>query len=192
MWIMVLGLLLFLGIHSTRIFADDWRERTIRRYGDNAWKGMYTLVSLIGFGLIVWGYSLSRGAVTIVWTPPGFTKHIAAVLVLLAFILIVSAYIPGNWFKVKLGHPMVLGVKVWALAHLFVNGKLANIVLFASFLVWAVLCFRSCRQRDRATLQSRTDVKAAATGLTIVLGVAVWALFAFWGHGALIGVRPFG
>ncbi len=192
MWIMVLGLVLFLGIHSTRIFAEDWRERMIRRSGENAWKGIYTLVSLVGFGLIIWGYGLARQTPTIIWTPPVFTKHIAALLVLFAFILVVSAYVPGNWFKVKMGHPMVLGVKVWALAHLFASGKLANIVLFAAFLVWAILCFRSCRQRDRASLQSRTDVKAAATGIIIIFGVLLWALFAFWGHGALIGVRPLG
>jgi uncharacterized membrane protein len=192
MWMMVLGLVLFLGMHSTRIFAENWRERFIRRSGESAWKGLYLLVSLLGFGLIVWGYGLSRATVAIVWIPPLYTKHIASLLVLFAFILVVSAYVPGNWFKVKMGHPMLLGVKFWAVAHLLASGKLANVILFSAFLVWAVLCFRSCRQRDRASLQSRTDVKAAATGLTIIVGAALWAVFAFWGHGLLIGVRPFG
>jgi uncharacterized membrane protein len=192
MWIMVLGLVLFLGIHSTRIFAEDWRERMIRRSGENAWKGIYTLVSLAGFGLIIWGYGLAQNTPMIIWSPPVFTKHLAALLVLLAFILVVSAYVPGNWFKVKMGHPMVLGVKVWALAHLLASGKLATMILFGAFLVWAVLCFRSCRRRDRASLQSRTDVKTAATGIAIILGFVLWVVFAFWGHGALIGIRPLG
>jgi uncharacterized membrane protein len=192
MWMMVLGLVLFLGMHSTRMFAENWREHMIRRSGENALKGLYTLVSLLGFGLIVWGYGLARETAVIVWTPPVFTKHIAALLVLFAFVLVTSAYVPGNWFKVKTGHPMVLGIKFWALAHLLVNGKLANMNLFGAFLVWAVLCFRSCRQRNGASLQSRDNVKAAATGLTIVVGMSLWSIFAFWGHGLVIGVRPFG
>ncbi len=191
MWLMVLGLVFFLGIHSSRIFAESWRERMIRRLGANSWKGIYSVVSIFGFGLIIFGYGLTRQSVDLIWSPPVFTRHLAALLVLFAFVLVVAAYVPGNWFKVKLGHPMILGVKVWAIAHLLASGKLANIVLFGAFLVWAVLCFSASRKRDRQSLQSQTDVKTLATIATVLVGVLLWAFFAFWGHGMLIGVRPF-
>ena len=111
----------------------------------------------------------------LLWTPPVAMRHIAALLTLVSFVLLAAAYVPGNGFKAKLRHPMVLGVKVWALAHLLANGTLADVLLFGGFLVWAVLCFR-----------------AAATAITVVVGAVAWAVFAFWAHGAWIGVRPFG
>ena len=104
--------------------------------------------------------------------------------------LLVAAYVPGNQIKARLGHPMLLGTKVWALAHLLANNTLADLLLFGGFLVWAILCFRSSRQRDRAAGLVRAPGSPAMSSLTILVGAAAWAGFAFWGHLALIGVRP--
>ena len=189
---LILGLLMFLGMHSSRIVAEGWRTQVIAQRGPGAWKGLYTVVSLVGFGLIIWGYGQARMAPLVLWAPPVWTKHLAAVLVLVSLVLLVAAQVPGNSIKARLHHPMVLGVKLWALAHLLANNTLADLLLFGSFLVWAVLDFRSSRQRDRAAGTVYPPGTAGRTALVVVLGVAVWALFAFWLHAVLFGVRPFG
>jgi uncharacterized membrane protein len=189
---LILGLVVFLGVHSVRIVADGWRAHTIKRVGEGPWKGAYTLLSLLGFALIVWGFGQARLAPVVVWQPPVGMRHASALLTLIAFVLLAAAYVPGNAIKARLRHPMVLGVKVWALAHLLANGRLAGMVLFGAFLVWAVLDFRSARQRDRANPPQPAQTTAVATGLTVLLGVAAWAAFAFWGHLKLIGISPLG
>lgn len=191
LWLVV-GLVLFLGAHSVRVFAEDWRTRTRARMGDNAFKGVYSLVSVLGFGLILWGFGQARQQPVLLWTPPTGLRHLAALLTLLAFVMLAAAYVPGNAIKARLHHPMVLGVKTWALAHLLANGLLAHVVLFGAFLVWAVLDFRAARQRDRAGQVVYASGRAVPTVATVLLGVALWAGFAFWAHGAWIGVRPFG
>ena len=192
MLVLILGLVLFLGTHSVRIFAEPWRSRTLARVGEARWKGVYAVVSLVGFVLLVWGYGLARQQPVLLWTPPVAMRHIAALLTLLSFVLLAAAYVPGNGLKAKLHHPMVLGVKVWAFAHLLANGTLADLLLFGSFLVWAALNFRAARGRDRAAGVAYPPGRAAATAITVVVGVVAWVVFAFWAHGALIGVRPFG
>jgi len=189
---LILGLLLFLGMHSARIVAEGGRTRFIAQRGEGAWKGLYTLVSLAGFALIVWGYGQARQAPVVLWTSPVWTRHLAALLVLVAMVLLAAAYVPGNGLKARLHHPMVLGVKVWALAHLLANNTLADVLLFGGFLLWAVLDFRAARQRDRAGAVRYAPGKAGATALTVVVGVAAWAVMAFWAHAWLFGVRPFG
>ncbi len=189
---LILGLVIFLGVHSSRIVADGWRTRTIDRIGPLPWKGAYALLSLLGFVLIVQGFGEVRLNPVWVWQPPLPMRHIAALLTLVAFVFLVAAYVPGNAIKARLRHPMLLGTKVWALAHLLANGRLADLILFGSFLVWAILCFRACRQRDRANPPAALASSAAATGLTVVAGIVAWAAFAFWGHARLIGVAPFG
>lgn len=192
MAMLILGLVVFLGVHSTRIVADGWRSATIARIGEKPWKGLYTLVSVAGFALILWGFSLARRDPVYLWQPPMGMRHLAGLLMLIAFVLLVCTYVPHNSIKAKLHHPMVLSVKVWALAHLLANGNLADVVLFGAFLVWAVFSFRAARQRDRAAGTLYPPGTAAATALAVAVGVAVWALFAFWAHGWLFGVRPFG
>jgi uncharacterized membrane protein len=150
MTVLILGLILFLGAHSVRIFAEGWRGRFIAQRGEGAWKGLYSLVSIVGFGLIIWGYGLARAQPVVLWAPQLWARHLASLLMLFAFILLAAAYVPKNGIKAWVHHPMVLGVKVWALAHLLANHTLADLLLFGSFLVWAVLDFRSARQRDRA------------------------------------------
>ena len=189
---LILGLLIFLGVHSVRIFADGWRTQTRARIGEQAWKGAYSVLSLLGFVLLVWGYGQARQQPVVLWASPTWTRHLAALLTLPAFIMIFAANVPGNAIKSRLKHPMVLGVKVWAAAHLLANGRVEHLVLFGAFLAWSVLDFRSCRQRDRALGVTYPPGNAAATVRTVIVGAALWAAFAFWAHGWLIGVKPFG
>lgn len=188
---LILGLLLFLLPHSVRIVADDWRSRQIARLGEGPWKGLYSLVSLVGFVLLVWGYGQARLAPIDLWQPPVFTRHLASLLLVPAFVLLAATYVPGTHIRARLGHPMVLGVKLWALAHLLANGRLADVLLFGGFLLWAVLNFRAARARDRLAGTRRPAVNAWRDLIAVVVGLAAWALFAFQLHGWLIGVRPF-
>lgn len=189
---LVLGLVVFLGVHSVRIVADDWRTQTRARMGEGAWKGLYSLASAVGLALVVWGYGLARQEPVALWAPPVGMRHAAALLTLLAFLLLAAAYVPRNAIKARLHHPMVLGVKVWALAHLLSNGNLADVVLFGAFLLWAVLSFRAARQRDRVQGTVYAPGTAAGTIATVVVGGVAWAAFALWGHAWLIGVAPLG
>jgi len=189
---LILGLLIFLGVHSVRIVAEDWRTRTIARIGAGPWKGAYTLLSLLGLGLIVWGFGLARQQPVQLWSPPIAMRHLASLLTLAAFVLLAAAYVPRNAIKARLHHPMVLGVKMWALAHLLAAGNLGHVLLFGSFLVWAVLDFSAARKRDRLAATVYAPGTAVGTALTVVVGVAAWAVFAFWAHGWLMGIRPFG
>lgn len=191
MTLLILGLLLFLGTHSIRIVADGWRTARVARLGENGWKVLYSLASALGLGLIVWGYGLARAEPMVLWVPPAWTRHLAALLTLPAFVLIAAAYVPGSRIKAALGHPMVAGVKVWAIAHLLSNGNLADVVLFGAFLLWAVFDFRSARQRDRAAGVRYRPGSAARDGMAIAAGAGVWALFAGFLHLWLIGVRPY-
>ena len=186
------GLLLFLGVHSIRVFANDWRSRTLARIGEMPFKGIYTVLSIAGFVLLMWGYGQARQQGVMLWSPPTAMRHIAALLTLLAFVLLGAAYVPGNQIKAKLHHPMVLGTKVWAFAHLLANGSLADTVLFGSFLVWAALLFAASRRRDRREQTVYPAGTAGATAITVAVGVVAWAGFAFWAHRLLIGVSPFG
>ena len=192
MTLLILGLVIFLGVHSVRIFGEGFRTAQLARLGPNGWKGVYSLASIVGFALLVWGYGEARQTPVVLWAAPIWTRHLAALLMLLSFVLLAAAYVPRNGLKAKVHHPMVLGVKVWALAHLLANNTLADLLLFGAFLVWAVLSFRAARQRDRAAGTVYPAGTAAGTGITVVVGVVAWAVFAFWAHGFLIGVRPFG
>lgn len=192
MAILVLGLILFLGVHSVRIFADDWRTATIGKIGALPWKGLYALISIVGFVVLIWGFKIARQDTVVLWTSPVWMRHVTALLMMIAFILFVAAYIPRNSFKARLHHPQVLGVKVWAVAHLLANGVGASVVLFGAFLLWAVLSFRAARQRDRANHTVYPAGTAAGTAITVAAGLVGWSVFALLLHGPLIGVRPMG
>jgi uncharacterized membrane protein len=189
---LIIGLVLFLGVHSLRIVADDQRTRWQQRWGANTYKGVYSAASLIGFVLIVWGFGLAREVPVVVWSPPTGMRHLAALLTLIAFVLLAASYVPRNHFKARLHHPMVLAVKVWALAHLLSNGNLAHIILFGSFLAWSVVCFSASRRRDRTQAITYPAGTTGATVITVVLGVVAWAIFAMVLHGLLMGIRPLG
>ena len=192
MTILIAGLVLFLGLHSIRMFADDWRTARIARMGERKWKGLFALVSLIGFVLIVWGFGQARMDPVVLWSPPPWTRHVAALLLLPAFVLIVAGNMPGTRIKTMLGHPMLLGTQLWAFAHLVGNGRLAGVVLFGSFLVWAVADYLASRRRDAAAGVVYPSGTATRDILAVLIGVVAWAVFGFWLHGPLIGLRPFG
>lgn len=189
---LILGLIIFLGVHSIRIVADDWRTRTVVRYGELPWKGIYSMASLLGLGLMIWGFGLARQQPMQLWSPPTGMRHLAALLTLGSFVLLAASYVPANAIKARLHHPMVLAVKVWALAHLLANGNLAHILLFGSFLLWSIFDYAAARRRDRSGDIQYQPGKWGATAITVIVGLGLWLVFALWLHGMLIGVRPFG
>ncbi|HET6431397.1 NnrU family protein [Dyella sp.] len=192
MAMLILGLLLFLGVHSIRVFADAWRTRRIGRLGLKRWKGLYALVSIAGFVLLVWGFGLARQHPVVVWVPPLALRHLNALFTLVAFVLLAAAYVPGNAIKARIGHPMLAAVTLWALGHLLAAGMLHDVLLFGAFLLWAVVDFIVSRRRDRVAGVTHPTGPAVRTVLTVVIGVAAWALFAFVLHRPLVGVSPFG
>jgi uncharacterized membrane protein len=185
------GMLLFFGPHSLRIVADGWRSKQLASLGEKKWKGLFAVVSLAGLALMVWGYGATR-SVPDLWHPPLWTRHLAALLTLPAFILVVAAYIPGNHFKAALGHPMLAGTGLWALAHLLGNTRPGDLLLFGVFLVWAAIAFVSSRRRDWLAGTRYPNGVLTRDALVVAVGAAGWALFAIFGHAWLIGVRPFG
>lgn len=201
MVLLILGLLIFLGTHSLRIFAEAKRTQYIERLGEKKFKGLYALVSLLGFLILVAGFKQARLTPETVWIAPAMAKHIMFLLMWVAFVLWTSAYTSANIIKDRVGHPMILGVKVWALAHLLVNGQVHHVLLFGAFLIWAVLSFRAAKRRDRLALLAfeeqglppppKAPVSKAANGLVLTLGTLLWMLFMGWGHQFFIGVSPF-
>lgn len=192
MTLLILGLILFLGIHSARIVAEGARSRLIARRGLNAWKGLHSLVSIAGFVLVCIGFGQARQQAVVLWSPPRWTHDVAGLLTLAAFVLVTAAYVPGNAIQARLKDPMILGVKSWALGHLLANGTLADVVLFGSFLAWAVLDFRAARQRRRAGIQPPPAPARRGRGaVAVVVGLLAWMLFAFHLHQRWIGVAPF-
>ncbi|BET24609.1 putative membrane protein [Limnobacter thiooxidans] len=189
--ILVTGLVLFLGMHAVRIPDEQRRAGMIARWGKNKYRGIYTVLSITGLVLIVYGYGQARLDPIFVWSPPAATRHIAALLMLFSMILLAACYVPMNHIKARLQHPMTLAVKVWALAHLLSNGTLADILLFGSFLAWAVLLFKSARKRAIPMSFSGDGPTKVGTMMTVVVGVLAWLVFAAWLHVQLIGVSPF-
>jgi uncharacterized membrane protein len=190
MVVLILGLVIFLGAHSVRIFADGWRSAMMARLGEGGWKGLYSLVSLVGLVLIVWGFGLARQNPVVLWFSPVWLKHVAIALNLVAFILFGAYLVPAGRMKARLGHPMLLSVKTWAFAHLLANGTLPDVLLFGGFLVWALADFRSNRQRDRAAGTVRVAGPPRNDAIAVAVGVVIWAAFLWFLHAWLIGVSP--
>ena len=191
MTLLVAGLILFVVVHSLRIFADDWRSQMVARLGPMAWKGLISVASLVGIIMMSKGYAAARAAPVLLWQLPVWLSHLVSLLTLAAFILFVAAYIPKNKIKSQLGHPMVISVKIWAFSHLLANGSLADLVFFGGLLAWAVMSFRAARQRDRRDGVVRPAGAMGPTLAAVAVGGAIWAWFAFYGHAWLIGVQPF-
>ena len=192
MFYLILGLLVFLGVHSIRIFADDLRTRRIAKLGLPVWKAIFALLSLAGLVLMVYGFGIARMTPVVLWTGAKWARDVAGVFTLVAFVLIVAAYVPNSRIRGLVGHPMVIGVKIWALGHLLANGNLNDLLLFGSILAWAVLDYRSLRQRDRAAGTTRDPGSWANDLITIPVAVVGWYVFALYMHRVLIGVAPFG
>ncbi len=188
MTVLVLGLILFLGVHSLSIVNEPLRDRLVARLGEWPYKGLYSLVALAGLLAIVWGYGLARQAPVLLYAPPTWLSHVAMVLLLPVFPLFLAAYLPGR-IKLKLKHPMLVAVKLWALAHLLANGMAHDVLLFGSFLAWAVADRISLKRR-----QPRAVPALPASGfndlIAVVLGLAIYGAFITGGHYWLIGVEP--
>jgi uncharacterized membrane protein len=187
MTLLIIGIAVFLGIHVLPT-VQDLRNRLIDRFGENGYRLFFSLLSIAGFVLLVYGFA--KAPVVQVWSPPAWTRWVAIVLMLPAFIFLVAAYVPGQ-IKEKLKHPFLVAIKTWALAHLIANGDLASIILFGSFLAYAVY--------DRITLKSRQPtslIGVPASGgprndvIAVVLGVVLYVLFLVWLHPLLIGTAP--
>lgn len=192
MKMLMAGLVVFLGTHSLRMLAENWRARMRARLGAGLWKGLYSLLSLAGLAMIAWGFDLAREQPVLLWMPPVGMRHAASLLTLLAFVLFAAAYVPGNGIKARLHHPMVLGVQAWALAHLLATGMLAHMLLFGAFFLWAMASYIVSRQRDRRDGTRYPAGRLGASLVTLLLGAAAWAAFVFGLHGLLIGIKPFG
>lgn len=190
MAVLIVGLIIFLGVHSVRIFGDDWRTAQIAKVGPKVWKGGHALLSLIGLVLIVYGYGLARQSPAVLYPTPAWTRYSAALLTLAAFILITAAYVPETRIKARVGHPMVMGVTLWAFAHLLANGTLADVILFGSLLIWAIFSYSAAVRRDRAASVRYVIGPVSRDVKAVVIGAVAWAIFAFWLHEWLIGVRP--
>jgi uncharacterized membrane protein len=188
---LLVGLVLFLGIHSIHLFASGWRDTQIARLGYLRWKGLFSLTSIVGFVLIVVGFGIARHEAGLLWTPAPGMRHATELLTLVAAILIAATYVPNNPIKSAVHHPMVLGTACWALGHLLANGSAADALLFGAFLAWGVVSFIVDRRRD--ALARVTSARGTTSGavVTLIVGVIAWIVFAFWLHGPLIGVRPF-
>lgn len=188
MLVLVLGLIVFLGVHSIRLFASDGRERLVARMGAMPYKGVYALLSLLGIALIVYGFGQARQHPQQVYLPPPGLLHLNALLMLVALVLFVAPYVPGNHFRSALGHPQALSATVWSFGHLLVTGMLHDLVLFVPFLCWSLVLFSISRRRDRRTGVAYPAGTLKGDAITVAIGVAAWALFAFWLHSRLIGV----
>jgi len=187
---LVVGLVIFLGVHSTAIFAPVWRERTMARIGAAPWKVVYALASLIGLLLIVGGYAQARLDPVLLYHPPYWLRHLTALLMLPVFPLLLATYLPGR-IKAAVKHPMLTATKAWALSHLLVNGMLADVLLFGGFLAWAVLARISASKRPQVAVRGapasiRNDV------IAVVGGLVLYAVFIMWAHVKLFGVAPMG
>ena len=190
MLLLIVGLLIFLGVHSLRICADDWRRRQLARLGEKRWKALYAVVSIVGFVLICWGFGLARQHPGRLYAPPLALIHLNALFTLVAFVLVAAAYVPRNRIKARLGHPMLLGVKVWAFGHLLATGMLHDVVLFGAFLLWALVLYPVSRRRDRRAGTTYPAGTLKGDVLAALIGLAAWIAFAFWLHLWLIGVNP--
>jgi uncharacterized membrane protein len=186
MKLLITGLILFFATHSISIVNNPWRKRMVAKRGEWSWKGMYSLVAIIGIVLIVKGYGLARLEPLLLYTSPSWLRHVAMVLLLPVFPLLLAAYLPGR-IQRTVKHPMITAVALWAVAHLMVNGTLADILLFGTFLVWAIV--------DRISLQYREALPAPSAPTTvindvlvIILGIAIYGAFVLWLHALLIGV----
>lgn len=188
MTLLVLGLIVFLGIHSVAIVAPAWRDARATR-NENAWKGVYSLISLVGLGLLIVGYGIARRDPVVLWSPPAGLRHLALLLMLPVFPLLLATYLPGRisaWAK----HPTLLAVKLWATAHLLANGTLNDVLLFGAFLTWAVADRIAVKRRTAPRRVAGAAPNKANDWIAVGGGLVVYVLFVWRVHLWLIGVSP--
>lgn len=186
MGLLVAGLLLFFAIHLVPT-SPSLRQRLLNGMGETVYKILFAVVSLVSLYLIVKGYGEARLVAPDLWDPPLWTRHITMLLMLIAFIMLASAYIPSR-IRDRLKHPMLAAIKTWALAHLIANGDGASLLLFGGFLMWAV--YDRISVKRRAAMGPLGERKGTLGGdiAAVAVGVAAYLLMVLWGHEALIGV----
>lgn len=193
MLLLMVGLIAFFTIHLIPAYPDV-RKSFVERFGEGPYKAFFSIASLLAFVVIVMGYAKMQHYLgsknPVLFEAPIWSKHLAAALMMVSFICLVAAYVPSR-IGAALKHPMLVAVKIWALAHLMANGDVASLILFGSFLAYAVF--------DRISLKRRGELGRSAEGATfvndlivIVVGMAAYALMAFYGHPYLIGVPVIG
>jgi uncharacterized membrane protein len=190
MGILIAGLILFLGTHSISIVNASWRDQMAARLGEWPWKGIYSLMALAGLVLIVWGYGLARQDPVILYLPPLWLRHVALLLLVFVFPLLLATYLPGR-IQALTQHPMLAATKLWAFAHLLANGTLADVVLFGSFLAWAVVDRISMKHREQRPIPGAPPSKWN-DAIAVVMGLVLYVAFVLWLHAWLIGVSPLG
>lgn len=186
MTLLVLGLLIFLGVHTFATMRTA-RAGVISKIGEGGYKAAFSVIALVGLIVIIWGYGAYRASgYTIVWDPPVWTRHLAMLLMWFAFVFITAAYTPKGKIKTALKHPMLVAIKTWALAHLLANGDLGSMILFGAFLAWAVFDRIAVKRRGGVPLDpvagfNKGDIMALVIGTILYLAM-------FGAHRWLIGV----
>lgn len=182
MTLLITGLVAFFAIHSFSMFRDA-RQRLVDRLGALPYRGLYSVLSLGAFVLLVMGYGDAPRIE--LWTPPPLMRPLAMTLMLAAMILLGSMYLPGH-IKAKTKNPMLLAVKTWAFAHLLANGDLASVLLFGSFLAWSVVDLIAVKRSGRSAMVA--DPKAVFDVVAVVVGAGLWALIVLWAHPYISGM----
>ena len=191
MLLLVVGIVLFLGVHLIRVVAPGFRQSMVDRLGRGPWAGIYSVASIVSLIVLIYGFGAARQETTVLYTPPVWTAHIAILLMLLAMICLVASLLPAGNIAVRTKHPMVLSVKIWAFAHLLANGDSAGVLLFAAFLAWGVIMRISLKRRERAgELTLRPFVASKYDLYAVVIGVVAWVLILWKLHEWIIGVSP--
>lgn len=191
MLLLILGLILFLGLHSLRIVAPAARQSLVERLGEGPWKIVHSLASIASLCLLIYGFGVARATTPVVWYPPVWTRHIALLLMIPAMICLIASLMPAGRIKEKVKFPLIVAVKIWALAHLIANGELSSILLFGSFLVWLVVLRISLKRRIAAgTTVLPVFVSGRYDLIAIAAGLALWVWMIFGLHEWLIGVAP--
>jgi len=188
MTLLIIGLLIFLGIHSISIVAEPTRDHLHARVGEGGWKGLYSLLSLVGLVLLVYGYGDARMQPQLIYLPPPWLRHVALLLLLPVFVLLLATYFPGR-IKAVVKHPTFTAIKLWALAHLLANGMLADLLLFGGFLLWAVAGRISMKRREARPLPGLAP-SVLNDVIAVAVGFGLYVVFVLWGHAWLIGVAP--
>jgi uncharacterized membrane protein len=187
--ILIVGLVVFLGVHSLRMVAPGWRDGMVESLGEGAWKGVYSVIALAGFALIIWGFARAAPETGMVYVPPIGLRHLTFALMLPALILAVASALPPGHIRRIARHPLLIGTALWAFAHLLVNGELAAVVLFGAFLAWAVIELAAQTGRPRAPIvkpSATYDLAAVVAGLALY-GALVWRLHE-WAFGVSLAV----
>jgi uncharacterized membrane protein len=190
MAILILGLVIFLGLHSTRIVSESGREKAIARFGEGPWKGIYSALSAIGFILIVWGFARARYDAPQLWRPPPGARHITMLLMLVALILLASYLFKRSHITAAVHHPMLWAVLLWSLGHLIANASAADLALFGAFLVWSIADLASCYARDRRNGVIYPAPELTATVGAVIAGLVLYAVLLGGAHFWLFGVSP--